>query len=381
MSHHASERLIEQDSVMVTPKTINIPNNVYLNLQLKGGESPNRYTPHIRAGFDQTFTESILQKSEDYYVTLVTASIPTHSIPLAIFNAIKSGPTQNNSNLSSFVLTLGYNNDYYAANVLFIPSSTKLAPSPPSSNAPTYKQYADAYYNIYNYNQLCRMINNTLSSIYSTFFGVHGSINGLLITDAPYIIFDDDTNKFCLIYEKKFVGSGISLYYNDLFDIKFGGFDSYWYGSSGNDRDWSFNFIDSNNNEYDTNHFCNKQQYVSSNTWQTVNQLLFISTSMRTRAEWIGFNDSTQATVGSILFSLNPSFDTLNEQKSKQTYTASGNYRLVDIMGTSHLNTVNISIYYTDNDNNTYPLYLSSLETATIKLLFVKKSLYNSMWG
>jgi hypothetical protein len=375
---HLSQRLEDEPVVLVQPKKSTLPDNIYINLQLRGTQTTNKYSPHTRATFDQSFTETILNNCEEYYSSMITASIPTHTIPLAIFNVIQPGLTQSDPNLSELYLSFGYSGNYYGTYITYVPSTDQPAPGGPSTNGG--KQVASPYYNIYNYNQLCRMINSTLSVIYASFFAAHPGINGLLNTDVPYMIFNNDTNKFSLIYSKKFIGSGISLYFNDSFDTKFGGFDKVFYGVSGNGRDNAFLFIDSKNNGYDVNNNCNCEQYISTNTWQTINQLIFVSTSMRTRGEYLGYSNNAVANVGSILFSLNPTFDTLNEQKSRLTYTTNGNYRLVDIIGKGSLNTINIAIYYTDSNDNTYPLTLSPLETCTVKLGFFRKSLFLN-WG
>lgn len=379
MSNFKINKNDTQPPTLVTPYKDDLPDNVYFNLQIKGSNAgTGKYDPHARAEFNQSFANFYLTHCSHYYASAVTVSVPTHNVPLAIFNNIQSGRTQTDPNLSNMYLCFGYGGDYYGGYIRYVPSSNKPEPLPPSANPPSYKQFPDTYYNVYNYNQLCRMINATISFHYSNFYTAHPGVNGLSVSDSPYMIFDDINNRFSLIYNKKFLSSGIELFYNDAFSIKFGGFDDYFFGVSGDERDYSFRFIDSKNNSYDANNNFNRQMYSSISPWQSINQVLLISTSIRTRSEWIGTNDSSDINAPSILFSLNPDFLTPSEMKSKITYTTSGNYRLVDVLGTGDLQTLNMSLYYTDQNNNIYPFHLAEGEVATIKLLFVKRTLFNN---
>ena len=56
-------------------------------------------------------------------------------------------------------------------------------------------------------------------------------------------------------------------------------------------------------------------------------------------------------------------------------YVASGLYRLVDLSGHQSQNTMQLSVYWSDIYNNLHPLNLCSGGSASIKMMFRKKSL------
>lgn len=364
-------------------KNDNTIDNVYLNLQFAGSNTDNPFYPHSQMKYNQAFSEVFLNNCEDYYISCVSLSMPVHSIPLVLFQNIKTGNDQNDSNLTDFYLCFTYNNIDYGQFVQYIPSTYQSAPSPPSTNPPNYNQSISNYYNIYNYNQICRMLNNTLKTIYTHMFNDNSGTftsYGLTVDTYPYFIFDDTESKFILIYNKNIVGRYISLFFSDSLSIKLQGMDQVFHGVKGDNKDYSFIFFDSRNNTYDSNNYMNRQGFAGSpTTFQTINQILITSSGIRGRGEYIGFSNTSQLQFPSVIFSLNPSFDTIEMQKSRLIYTSDGRgYRLVDILGQGPLREIDLSVYYTDQKNNVYPVTLAQGEVATLKLIMVKKSLFNN---
>jgi len=384
---------IDQDSITVTnsperplyvePKSVGGPDNVYIDILLNGENNINDFTcPHKKFQFRKTFTDTILDHIENYYLSVVTLSIPSTQIPLTIINNIQSGSGQTNANLTDWSFCFTFNNTDYFEYVEYIPYNN-FPVSPPSSNPPNFTQQYTNYYFIDNYNVLLDMFNTTLSNIYGAMFAANavalGAL-GLTANDEPFFIFDSQTNKFSLVYNKLFIGNGIQLFYSDTFNVFFSGFWSFSYGTGNtNNKDLEFQFTTLPTNEYDLNNNFNEQQWAGSGSYlNTINQILITSTSLRTRFEYFT-SDSTNLSYNNIIFSLNPLLETPQESKSKLIYTATtNNYRLVDIISQGRINELDISVVYTDNIGNIYDVCIPKGLSAVMKLVFLKKSLQNN---
>ncbi len=359
----------------VKPYNSNESNNVYLNIQFIGGSTGNKYgNVHKLMAYNDTTPQALINNMRDYFIGICTLTISAHSIPLIKFLDIIDG--QNNPNLTTWYLTFSYGGINYGQNVLFIPSTNLSAPS----NTTSYRTSKSTYYDLDNFNQICRMLNSTLATIYSTMFTANPALAGigLTVNDAPYFIFGDE--KFTLIYNKLFVGSGVKLYFNDILQIKLGGFDVFFNGIGGDNKDYELLFIDSKNNTYDTTHYFNVQAYSNVQAFQVINQIILKSQNLKGRNEILLNNDNSILNFGSIIFSLNPLLETQQQMKSKLTFTTNGIYRLVDIVGSGEVRSIDVSVYYTDTIGNLYDVQLGPNEITTLKLGFFKKSLFSNEW-
>lgn len=370
------------DVVLIRPQPSNIANNVYVNLQIKGSDNSNPTLPHNMMSFSESYSNLLLGNMEEYYITVVTISIPTHSVPLIdMYGNIQTGSTQGNPDLTDWYLCYTCNGHNYGGYVEYSPLNNLSKPLAPSNNPPTYEATSSPYYYVSNYNNIVTMINTRLKQSYNLMFAAEPSLGlaGLTVNDQPYITFDDETNKFTLVYNKLLIGL-VDLYMNDRLNIKLPGFYTYFAGVS-TGRDYKIIFEVLPNNSLSATLNVNSQQYAGSpSAFQTINQLVITSSSIRGRGEFVTTNQSSQLPFPSILFSLNPLLETPKDQKSTLIYTASGSYRLVDITGSGDLRNLDLGVYYTDQNNNLLPIYLHKGSVATVKLLFVKKSLFNNQY-
>lgn len=348
--------------------------NLYINVQFVGGSTGNKYeNVHKLMAYNGSTSQVLLSEVKDYFIGVCTLTISAHSIPLIKFLDLVDG--QSNPNLTIWELTFSYGGNDYSLAVQFIPSTSM--PAPLGTN---YKTSKSPYYDLNNFNQICRMLNTTLSSIYNTMFTANPAIAGLGLTinDTPYFIFENE--KFTLVYNKLFVGSGIKLYMNDAIQIKLSGMDVYFNGVNTDGKDYEIIFIDSKNNEYNATNYANYQSYTNVQSFQVINQIIIKSQNLRGRTEVLLSNSNNLLNYGSIIFSLNPLLETQQQMKSKLTFTTNGLYRLVDIIGTGTLNNIDVSVYYTDTLGNLYDVQLGPNEVTTLKLGFFKKPLFSNEW-
>lgn len=369
------EQAHSNDIVITKPLPSDLDNNIYVNIQINGDANNNTgniYQPHKQMTFSQAFNDSFINDIDNYYASVVTLTVPSHSIPLIYFDDIDTSQTTN-PNLTTWVFTFSFNGNDYSEAVEFNPATTQQPPLIPGSQS--------SYYNLSNYNSLVLMLNNTLASIYSDLYtdpAVAGF--GLGPGDRPFMFFDEDKEKFTLVYNKDFIGSGIQLFCSDSFNVKFPGFLMTYYGVSGNNKDYLFNFINLPNNGFDANSNVNVQQYSTVQNFQTINQLIVSTNSLKCRNEYVLSESSNLLASSSVLFSLNPLLENLKSQKSMLVYTTNGNYRLVDILSRGHQKNLDISVFYTNANNQLFPVFIAENESATIKLGFFKKSLFNNQY-
>ena len=67
------------------------------------------------------------------------------------------------------------------------------------------------------------------------------------------------------------------------------------------------------------------------------------------------------------------------EARSYAQFFPSGEYRLIDLTGTTPLNNIDIQVYWQDKFQQLYPLYINPLDSLDMKLLFRKKSSKGSL--
>jgi hypothetical protein len=71
-----------------------------------------------------------------------------------------------------------------------------------------------------------------------------------------------------------------------------------------------------------------------------------------------------------------PNINSPGESRSIAYYNPTSQYRLIDMVSDTPLQKINLKIYWVDISNNIYPLYVSVAQQASIKLAFIRKSLY-----
>jgi hypothetical protein len=371
----------QTDPVWIKSTPISGPDNIYCSITIRGNNTGQPNQPHKTFTFDERFSEPFIRNIENYYLSIVSVAFPACEVPLAIINNIVPGSTQNDPNLTDWVFCFTYNNINYPLNVEYIPYNAMPVPSPPSANSPDYVQQHTSYYFVENYNVLLHMFNQTLVTIYTSMRNANLAAFGVLglgATDYPYFIYDEINDRFKLIYNKLYIGSGIQLFYSDTVSVFFPGFFSYYYGTGlANGKDYLFQFENYNGNTFDTTHNVNSQQYSGSASYlNPMSQILITSNNLRTAFEFTADdNPNNDYSQSNVIFSLTPLLETPAQEKSKLVYVTNGTYRLVDIVGQGYITQLDFNVYWTDNIGTVYPISIPSGLTGVAKIIFIKKTL------
>ena len=166
---------------------------IYYNIIMSG----NRFQTRIPAEFEETRTQPLLEKPNDYYLSVVRFSIDGSWIPLLVCPVIYDVDDPTFVNLTPFIISVTYGNIEIDMNLIFIPESDAPIPVPPTNI--NVQDLSTNYYYIYNYDTFVTMINNAINDIYNGPGGLFAQVPGLNATPVPYITYDSETQKFSFI--------------------------------------------------------------------------------------------------------------------------------------------------------------------------------------
>lgn len=398
--------------------------NVYVNVIMD--HSDPRYSPDVTGGSSQ-FTymlnqqpeaaeynvcknEPIIAKLSDYYCTCLRFSIPLDSTPLYIMPIVSNqtallGPGNENPNLTPFIIGINFNGVNYSTQIIYDNSLNAGLYPPPLQNQPI--QVITPYYFVFTYQLFINMINQALLNSY-TLSGM-GVGSGFV---APYFFLDPVTNLISLISSNLFqsvISPHGTIYLNyaletylDSFLMKFNGY------AMPNGRDFDFILFDNTQPTFQNAYYppgvavpaptnpptspaipfyrINTQEYSTLEYWSSLRKII-ITTNLPIRNEYLPATNNAPVFVNSSQSGVNVSYPILTdfepqfrsvagESRSVAYYVPTTQYRLVDLISDTSLQKLDLRIYWGDRDGNIYPLLISQFQEASIKLGFLKKSLY-----
>ncbi len=127
------------------------------------------------------------------------------------------------------------------------------------------------------------------------------------------------------------------------------------------------------------------QEYIAIQYWNSFRDIVFLSGSIPIQAEYVPAQrtQSLQITIGEnnfrpILTDFEPILAAAGDARSVLQYYPSGPYRLVNLQSNIPLRKLDVDVYWQDQLNNLYPMYVQPGQEATIKFLFVKRDVYRS---
>lgn len=379
------------------------------------------------ATFEETRLQPFLLNPDDYYMTIIRFSIDASHVPLFVCPVIPNPNDATDINYTPFVITLTYNNNKYSANLKYIPNDNISTPSPPNPQ----QDLRGEYYFVYYITILIKMINNAINEAYDKM----ETANPILVNVArPYVIYDTVTEKISIIVPNIEVG-GINLYtteydvntnrpmynpeppgkccifVNNILYAYIESIESYVVANYLNYLSFLIIVSDTKNNYYypsendvntivtqtsvsftDTNitytvkpvWFKLSQQYKMITAWNGISNIVFF-TQMPIQQEYIpsisrvSGNVSISGSSGMpIMTDFIPNIQEQGGQRNRYNYYANGPYRLININSTIPITKIQFSIYWQDKYQNLYPMRISSDQTNSVKIAFIKKNIYKS---
>jgi hypothetical protein len=373
--------------------------NIYLNIIIPGNNAnynkngpgiPNPTVPSIGedvlpAYFKTTKTAPILYNPEDYYCSIVRFVVPLASIPITIVpivpNTYINPGSPGNPNLTTLIIGFSFAGNNYSRYVEYINVNPGL--NPPIQNQPV--QVVTEYYYVYSYQQILDSINKTLILLW-----VDAGLNVAFPTlTPPFFSYDFALELINVVVPNNMVSlttPPVVMYMNNSTLNYLDGFPSLFYGfNQPYGKDYVFQFFQNAENAYPTPfspgtlQYKFVQEYNTLFFWSTLRKLFFTSTTLPV------VNEITQSNTGEGVYTSFPILtdfaldsDSVGSSRSVAIYNPQGQYRLVSLSGNTPISSVDVRIFWSDSNGNIYPLTLPQDQSASIKIGFFKKSLYNN---
>jgi hypothetical protein len=390
------------------------------------------------ASFEETRTEPILQKCNDYYMSVVKFQVDASGIPLFVCPVIPNPLDATDPNYTPFVVSMSYNNVLYSQNVIFYPHDNGPIPQSPSNTTiPKRPQNTSTfYYNVYYYNAFIAMVNDTITKVFNKMQLANSILSG---TQAPYYKYDA-TTELIRLYVPNYDISGINPYLSQFTSLGtpifpqpvgtiymfldpklYGYFDAIqsFYNISYLTTIPNFMMIfrDLKNYEYTPENVANtpitnqtllnistpdiivgntdiytvqppwlyyQQEYSIISSWNSLVSIVFITKSLPIVGESIPTiseitgQDNSGSSFRNIISDFTPDIGVTGSQRNVFTYVPSGPYRLICLNSDQPLVKVDFQTYWQDKNQVLHPLFVSYGKVNTLKLGFFKKSLYDS---
>ncbi len=337
--------------------------HVYYNIVITN----NSPTFPIVATYNSSRTTALLTNPSDYYVSIVRFRVGLQQVPIFVFTDL----------LYSVTISNGGND--YKTSLIYVPFySNALSPASPDNRY------------VYSYQQFIDSINNALSSSF-----VASGLAGV----APYMTFDPVTQLCSLNASSNFhdpllsdENQTIKIWFNTELWQFFSNFEKIFNGYQ-DLLNKNFNIIvkpTGNNNITipadfggPTAGYKMTQEFVSLSNWNALRNIVFLTGSIPIRAEGVpaqsptNNNQISNNNPASAYLPILTDFQISDDgpQRNFVSYVPTSEYRLVDLVGTTPLMTIDLSAYWLDKNNNLYPIYINPLDSLSVKLLFRKKTI------
>jgi hypothetical protein len=364
------------------------PDHIYYDISIVNNSETSAPVP---IQFTEMRNSAFLNDPDKYFASIIRFHVDTAPSSLPVFiPAIQTG--QSDVNLTQYSYTLKYKTYEYQKYIEFVSQNT--AESIPA--APTIKQdISNEYYYVHSFAYWVGLCN---ASLVECFDGLKALVlagsDTMPTLYAPWIQYDPSSSSLIFNCDKsaydESLTNPIEIYLNAPMANLFNSFQMICKGFSGivNGKnyqlvvknDFGTNVIELDN--YDAIQLY--EEYPSCGSWSPVASVVFTSSTLPVETTISGApktfgglsnmaNYSTN-NVMPIITDFRVALVTGKEYLPSIDYVATL-YRLIDLSGHQAQNTMQISVYWSDVYNNLHPLNLCSGGSASIKMMFRKKSL------
>jgi len=350
---------------------------IYANLTLTSA-NPNAdvYSP---ATGEIAYTSPILNKCNDFICILSRFTIDTFSVPLLVPSLLKG---QTDPNKTSYCFALGYNETF--SDPIYVEYITSDFSAPvPSYNGQS-QNLSSNYYYIYDYATFLAMWNNAMVTALA-------NLNTKVstgVTIAPVFYFDPSVGVTlkCPVanYGKSFNNipdaDKIQIYFNGMLAPLVQSIRSIFLPNVTN-CNYCFILQDSGNNIVDNNYINAMENIQQLCYWQSLASVQ-IQTNMPVVPEFsqgVLNSNQNQTQFNSILTDFQPDLSNPFGYNTSLNFNQVSSLRIINLIGEQPMYNLSCSVFWTDTNNNRYPIYLSYGQSVSIKFEFMKKSLYRGI--
>lgn len=365
---------------------------IYYNINIT---NPNTNDPinstflSVPCIFSETRTQPILNKPDDYVMSVIRFSLPGANIPLFIFPVIPNPDDPNDINFSSLTVSISYMTEHSGKVHLVYNPHQNITPPSPTKAFNTQQSYL--YYSVYNYQDLIDMYNVAIQTAFESITTPEGA-------QAPYFQFNASLERIELVaqqafYDQQSALNPIYLYINYL-GIRF--FIGLNVQSNGNNlssgEDYTFIVENTYNNWYNPSwiipnpsespkYLIMQGEFNALTYWNDLSSVVFMSGMIPVRPELTpNINNNTTGIQGNanrvrLVTDFIPNIgEQAGDITSKYVYNPSAEYRIINLTSQAPLTDVDIAVKWQDANNNLFDIFLLPGQVCTIKIVFIKKS-------
>ena len=349
----------------------------------------NKTTVPPQLIFNQTRSTPYLKKPDEYLMSIVRWTLDTQSLP--IFRpTIK--PDSEDVNETIYSITLEYNGKFFKKFINFEPQNEAIqAPVAPKFQPNQLQDNTNSYYDIYSYSYWIYLVNEAFKSCFEGLAEQTDVSN----TFAPVMTFDTAL-KIAIInadieaYSLK-LDNPIKIYFNTALGNLFSSF-PFKIVSSDQTRGMNFqlqpdvfDFTVIDFPPYGDTQFAAIQvfqEYSTVASWNPVAAICVMSNTLGVIQNVEGMptlflNDTVINGSGNNSLSSNLITDFVADNfKPNIIYIPSAEYRRIEMVGSTPLSNLDISVFWRDRVGSMIPFRLASGGSCTMKIMFEKKHKY-----
>ena len=376
------------------------PNHIYMDLSIVNNDADSSHPP-VPLIFTEMKDRPIIDNPQEFYISVIRFHIDTFTCLPVFIPQIMMGDDPNQT-IYSFTLEWAYNN---ATTTKFVQTYMKYTPqdlTQPIPAAPSVAGKQDMssnYYLCMNNSHVVSLINQCLVDLYAAQLAFYQSVHLAPsmypnMTNPPWLAYDNSSHQLIFNFDAAAydpsLPSPFNLYCNTAMFNLLNSFEFVNYSSSGNGvgANYKLNVYDNQGtNSLEMPTYTALQlyeDYPSVNQWSPVSSIVLTSNTLPINGTIQGapkvFNTNNAASSYSVNNSMKVISDFTVAIDNNNSYRPSIDYsptiyRMVDMIGHSPINYMDIQLYWRDIYNNFYPMTLGSNQSCSIKLLFRKKSL------
>lgn len=370
---------------MLTQNLKNSPDNVYFNISMvhssSDGSNPSS------SSYIANKTQPIINNPQDYYMTIIQFSIPLNQCPILICPVLT---TLGNTNITPMKIGIRdfTANIIYEQPLIWVPELTYETPIVQTGSA---SQNISPYYYMYEYETLINMFNTALNLAFIAYNAANPG-NPHIAFPCPLFVYDANTQLISLIAHSSWTTTSplnqVICVNNDSFNF-LDAFPTTMHSKINDTYNYDncFTIFYNGLNGFPTNNYPTAptyikmiQNYDQMHMWNSLRKLIITSGSLPINNEQSPIlNDANpdQYNTIPIVADFLPNASVAGDTRETAFYSAD-QFRLIDLSSNMPLNKIQFEIFWADKQNNLLPLKISKFQEVTMKLCFVKKSLYNN---
>ena len=394
------------------------PDQVYFDITVSNFQSTTTVPPVF--AFNEQRTMPFIRNPEEYYLSILRFTMETGSLPLFIPSI---EPNQGDVNKTIYSFTLEYTDPAIPANVYssgqqfiqWIPQDLSApVPLPPSGNVNRIQNNSTGYYNCYSYSYWIYLIDLALQTAFDDLVtAVTGAGLPMLTTYAPFLNWDTTANQAALYADEQgyTVDQGgvlvdtIRIYCNAPMFTLFNSFPATYLGYQGIADGKNYQLIIPNIGAVNLititpvqlppvppalsityRAIVLYQEYSTIANWSPITALVFTSNTLPIQSNQVStpvvYDDAEQVRFSgnnsNIANILTDMVSSDGQYRPNMVYVPSAEYRLITMYGNRPLSNVDLNIFWRNKTGQLEPYRINSGECVTIKMAFLKKSVFHS---